>query len=182
MVLFLSHYTTTSLMQLQKEKIIRVRVALVSLQAFRARLPAIGHFRTRDHAPHLRQRALVPARAGGQAAHRRCRCRLGVQGASPRSHAARPRVSGRPRACFHHGSHRLGARERCRTELTFPPPSTAALVRFLPRRPRGGRIRDRRARGACAPPNPTGRRTSRAPRPPLSDRSRVHASRRTRRF
>ena len=67
-------------MQLQKEKITRVRDALVSLQAFRARLPAIGHFRARDHAPHLRQRALVPARAGGQAAHRRCRCRLGVQG------------------------------------------------------------------------------------------------------
>ena len=32
MVLFMSHYTTTSLMQLQKEKIIRVRVALVSLR------------------------------------------------------------------------------------------------------------------------------------------------------
>jgi hypothetical protein len=59
-----------------------------------------SHSRARDHAPHLRQRALVPVRAGGQAAHRRCRCRLGVQGASPRSPYARPRVSDRPPSAF----------------------------------------------------------------------------------
>jgi hypothetical protein len=84
-----------------------------------------SHSRARDHAPHLRQRALVPVRAGGQAAHRRCRCRLGVQSASPRSPYARPRVSGPPAERFpvFAGHTRFGAhslRCRARTNLSSP--------------------------------------------------------------
>ena len=144
-----------------------------SLQAFCARLPAIGHSRARDHAPHLRQRALVPVRAGGQAAHRRCRCRLGVQGASPRSHAARPRVSGPPAKRRFSRVTLASAHARCRSELTFPPPRTRSARSSPPPSPaRRTNTRSMSTRYVRFPSS-RARRASRASRPPLSDRSRV---------